>query len=114
MAALDATTQAVAYLKTLAGERAWEGVPKDSNAVWRMRAQVKRSLIHIQEMIESVGELVIEGQEKRKEKAREETDAFNKCLQNMDSDKKNEEPLWYSLDCLAQELGLRLDAREEV
>ena len=114
MAALDATTQAVAYLKTLAGERAWEGVPKDSNAVWRMRAQVKRSLIHIQEMIESVGELVIEGQEKRKEKARVETGAFNKCLQNMDSDKKNEEPLWYSLDCLAQELGLRLDAREEV
>jgi hypothetical protein len=43
-----------------------------------------------------------------------ETDAFNKCLQNMDSDKKNEEPLWYSLECLAQELGLRLDAREEM
>jgi hypothetical protein len=114
MAALDATTQAVAYLKTLAGEKAWEGVPRDSNAVWRMCAQAKRGLIHIQEMIESVGELVIEGQKKRKEKARLETDAFDKCLQGMDSDKQNEEPLWYSLECLAQELGLELEVREEV
>lgn len=114
MATLDAMIQAVAYLKTLTGEKAWKGILKDSNAMWCIRVQVKRSLIYIQEIIKSISKLVIKGQEKRKEKARVETDTFNKCLQNMDSNKKNKEPLWYLLDCLVQELGLRLDTREEV